>query len=111
MIFLEDVRSEVFATVAMKNAVFWDVTLCGSCKNRCSGGTYRLVTMMMEAIRSSEISVLTKATKCNIPKDVLLRVARIFRQNAIFLGTTQSGPLIANQHRFACRLVSHWYLA
>jgi hypothetical protein len=26
----------------MKNAVFWDVTPCGSCKNRRFGGTYRL---------------------------------------------------------------------
>jgi hypothetical protein len=26
----------------MKSAVFWDVTPRGSCKNRCSGGTYRL---------------------------------------------------------------------
>jgi hypothetical protein len=26
----------------MKNAVFLDVTLCGSCKNRRFGGTYRL---------------------------------------------------------------------
>jgi hypothetical protein len=25
----------------MKNAVFWDVTLCGSCKNQRFGGTYR----------------------------------------------------------------------
>jgi hypothetical protein len=24
----------VFAAVTMKNAVFWDVVLCGSCKNR-----------------------------------------------------------------------------
>jgi thioredoxin-related protein len=23
----------------LKNAIFWDVTLCGSCKNRCFGGT------------------------------------------------------------------------
>jgi hypothetical protein len=28
--------------VTMKNAVFSDVTPCGSCKNRCFGGTYRL---------------------------------------------------------------------
>jgi hypothetical protein len=28
--------------VTMKNAVFWDVTPCGSCKNRRFGGTYRL---------------------------------------------------------------------
>jgi hypothetical protein len=26
----------------MKSAVFWDVTLCGSCKHRRVGGTYRL---------------------------------------------------------------------
>jgi hypothetical protein len=27
----------------VKNAVFWDVTLCGSCENRCFGGTYHLL--------------------------------------------------------------------
>jgi positive regulator of sigma E activity len=26
----------------MKNAVFWDVTSCGSCESRRFGGTYRL---------------------------------------------------------------------
>jgi hypothetical protein len=26
----------------MKNAVFWDVTLCGSCNNRHIGAMYRL---------------------------------------------------------------------
>jgi hypothetical protein len=36
------VRFEVFTAVAMKNAVFWNVTPCGSCKNRRVGGTYRL---------------------------------------------------------------------
>jgi hypothetical protein len=33
------VRFEVFMAVTMKNAVFWDVTACGSCKNRRFGGT------------------------------------------------------------------------
>jgi hypothetical protein len=28
------VRFEVFTAVTRKNAVFWDVTTCGSCKNR-----------------------------------------------------------------------------
>jgi hypothetical protein len=27
------VRFKVFTAVTMKNAVFWDVTPCGSCKN------------------------------------------------------------------------------
>jgi hypothetical protein len=30
---------EVFTAVTMKNGVFWDVTPCGSCKNRRFGGT------------------------------------------------------------------------
>jgi hypothetical protein len=33
---------EVFKAVTMKNAVFLDVTLCGSCKNPHFGGTYSL---------------------------------------------------------------------
>jgi hypothetical protein len=33
------VRFEVFTAVTMKNGVFWDVTPCGSCKNRSFGGT------------------------------------------------------------------------
>jgi hypothetical protein len=33
------VKFEVFTAVAVKNSVFWDVTLRGSCKNRRFGGT------------------------------------------------------------------------
>jgi hypothetical protein len=36
------VTFEVFKAVTTKNAVFWNVTPCGSCKNRSCGGTYRL---------------------------------------------------------------------
>jgi hypothetical protein len=36
------VRFEVFTAVAMNNAVFWDVTLYGSCKTRRFGGMYQL---------------------------------------------------------------------
>jgi TolB-like protein len=31
---LKVIRFEVFTAVNMKNAVFWDVTPCDSCKNR-----------------------------------------------------------------------------
>jgi hypothetical protein len=34
-----NVRFEVFTAVTVKNGVFWDVTPCGSCKNRHFGGT------------------------------------------------------------------------
>jgi hypothetical protein len=34
------VRFEVFMAVTMKNVVFWDLTQCGSRKNRRFGGPY-----------------------------------------------------------------------
>jgi hypothetical protein len=40
--FSVDVRFEVFTAVAMKNAVFQDLTLCASYKKGRFGGTYRL---------------------------------------------------------------------
>jgi hypothetical protein len=48
--FLLDWRSAIQCAVSvrdkvvvMKNGVFWDVTPCGSCKNRRFGGTWRLL--------------------------------------------------------------------
>jgi hypothetical protein len=67
----------------MKNAVFWDVTPCGSCKNRhlflrsvlrllvaanVVPGLPILVAVMMEAIRYSEASALSRATRRNFQK-------------------------------------------
>jgi hypothetical protein len=43
MSYIFHVRFEVFTAVTMKNCVIWDVTPCGSCKNRRFGGTYRLL--------------------------------------------------------------------
>jgi hypothetical protein len=80
----------------MKNVVLWDVTPCGSCKYRYFGGINRLYhqllvadnvsssailfTPMLEAIRSSETSVLTKAKRRHMPEDGILRREKNWQQ-------------------------------
>jgi hypothetical protein len=58
------VRFEVFTAVTMKNDVFWDVTPCGSCKNRVSeelGASFIKVTRIGELVTT--LAVPTHAAK------------------------------------------------
>jgi hypothetical protein len=43
----------------MKNAVFWDVRPCGSCKNRCFGGMYHLIIRVK---RCSKLEITSAVT-------------------------------------------------
>jgi hypothetical protein len=84
------ISKAVFTAVTAKNAVFWDVTPCGSYENRRFRGTIRTKRIsvlgalavtdssppMMEAIRSSETSVLARATRRHIPEDCILHSHR-----------------------------------
>jgi hypothetical protein len=78
------IKFDVFTAVTMKNAVFLDVTPCGSCNNRHNIFRRRrrllvmanvvpsspiFVTLKMEALLSSETSVDTRATRLNIPEN------------------------------------------
>jgi hypothetical protein len=72
-------------TGGRKNAVFWDVSPCGSSiylqralvtSNRFVPSSQIHVTLMMEALSTFETSVLTRATRHNIPEDGILHSHR-----------------------------------
>jgi hypothetical protein len=49
------VRFEVFTAMTMKNGVFWDVTPCGSCKNRRFGGTNIRISSQRTSVASCSL--------------------------------------------------------
>jgi hypothetical protein len=77
--------------VTMKNAIFWDVTPCGSCTYIVFLHSVRrllvtanivpsssiLVTLMMEALCFSDTSVFLRATQCNISEDGFLQLRQL----------------------------------
>jgi hypothetical protein len=63
---MNEVRFEVFMAVIMKNVVFWDVMLFGSCKNRCFGGTL----VLKEPHASQKMAFFIMNEGCGIPSSL-----------------------------------------
>jgi hypothetical protein len=68
----------------MKNSVLWNVTPCSPCKNRrFVPSSPILVTLIMEALISSETSDFTRASWRNIPEDAILYSHRLVSDRAV----------------------------
>jgi hypothetical protein len=67
MMYIGYVMFEIFTAVTINNAIFWAVTPCGSCNNRCLEGTYRCLLRNVG---------LTRATLRHILEDGFLHSHR-----------------------------------
>jgi hypothetical protein len=83
-----NVRFEVFTMVTIKNAVVWDVKMCGSCVNRRFGlhstathSSWFLVLGFFypedDTLRCPETLVHTRSTQHNIPEDGILQYFKV----------------------------------
>jgi hypothetical protein len=50
-----NVRFDVFTAVTMRNGVFWDVTPCGSCKNRHGFTSHKMAFFIVTAVEYLKI--------------------------------------------------------
>jgi hypothetical protein len=82
------VRFEVFTAVTMKNGVFWVVTPWDSCKNRCFGGTWRL---LHQGDKNRELGP-TQAATSNRSVRRLLVAASVVPSSPIFVTLMKEAP-------------------
>jgi hypothetical protein len=93
----------------MKNGVYWDVTQCGSCKNRRFGVTINdipsspiLVTLMMKALVPPTRRFLLE------PHDVTSQKTPFVRRHVMSCSPVSNGPLKSHALcHFVCCISQH----
>jgi hypothetical protein len=76
-------KYQVFTAVTVKDAVSWDMTPCGSCKNRRFGRMYRTI-IRVKRIRSSETSLLPGASQRHIQEDSIIHLVACLAYTVCF---------------------------
>jgi hypothetical protein len=69
----------------MKNAAFWDVTLCGSCKTRRFGG------LIASIMRAESISELGTTVAVNNNSSTLRSINHFMRKGTIYFNSDEGG--------------------
>jgi hypothetical protein len=99
------VRFEVFTAVTMKNGVFWDVTPCGSCKNRSFGGLSApiiRVTIIGELGTTSAVTTNRPMLRRNTRSTLF--IFRSVRRSLVTANVVPSSPILVTLMKEALSL-------
>jgi hypothetical protein len=72
----------------MKNSTFWDVTPCGSCKNRRIGGTYFLFLRGVLRLLDTAYVVLSSPILVTLMMEATQEPHGVISQKTVFLIVT-----------------------
>jgi hypothetical protein len=101
---LRFVRFNIFTEVTIKNAVFWDVTLCGSCKNRHFGGKHCTIIRLT---RISELGTTEAGTVVSSQSDSVVSYCLRFPCSLILVNLMLEATLSSETLVFTSHMAPH----